>query len=525
MESQSSLMPASGVRKRFYFLFGAATLAFLYLRTFTLGGTPLIVSLDETLYFEHGIRILHGQVPFRDYFTYVMPGSDLLYAAVFGLFGVHAWLAQLFVIFLGATIAGVLVWISSRILRGPLLFLPALLFLVLDFDITKDATHHWWCTLLVLAAVGILQGGRTLGRVAFAGILCGLGAVFTQSQGLLSLIAFAAYLICTRDRKSHIAPQLMALILPFAIIVGSVLAYYTYRAGFASLYFALVTFVIHNFPARTFHRPGVYFMNFPPHHGLMDVSRLIPYFFVHILVPFAYLWCLFRLFRERSTINRTTRDTMLLINFVGLALFAAVAQAPSYNRMCMVAPPAAIVCAWFVRGMSSTHRIIQRTLWAIGLIFLVALPFQLQRHWRGYLDLPTGRTAFFDRTEFEQFQWFAQHTYAGESFVGVPLYTFALSLDDPTTVDYLTDTDYTTADQVAAAIRGVEAHRTPMIALFSFEPSKQRYNSHPGHSNMAPFLAYLRSNYHLTKVFPNVEVWERNSNSPESTPLATGPTR
>jgi hypothetical protein len=227
MKAQPSLRPANDVRKRSLFLFAAATLTFLYLRTFTLGAIPLIVSLDETLYFEHGIRILHGQVPFRDYFTYVMPGADLLYAGVFGLLGVHAWLAQAFVIFLGASIAGLLVWISSHVLKGPLLFLPALLFLVLDFDITKDATHHWYCTLLVLAAVGVLLGGRTLARVGCAGILCGLGAIFTQSQGLLSLIAIAVFLIWTREQKSRVAPQLVSLILPFAIIVGSVLAYYT----------------------------------------------------------------------------------------------------------------------------------------------------------------------------------------------------------------------------------------------------------------------------------------------------------
>src|SRR5580693_7404945 len=189
MKYQPPVGTSTAIRRRSLFLFAAATLAFLYLRTFTLAGTPLIVSLDETLYFEHGIRILHGQVPFRDYFTYVMPGSDLLYAAVFGLVGVHAWLAQAFVIFLGVTIAGLLVWISSRILTGPLLFLPALLFLVLDFDATKDATHHWYCTLLVLAAAGILLGGRTLRRIGSAGVLCGLGTLFTQSQGLLSLIA------------------------------------------------------------------------------------------------------------------------------------------------------------------------------------------------------------------------------------------------------------------------------------------------------------------------------------------------
>jgi hypothetical protein len=510
MKYQPPVGTSTAIRRRSLFLFAAATLAFLYLRTFTLAGTPLIVSLDETLYFEHGIRILHGQVPFRDYFTYVMPGSDLLYAVVFGLVGVHAWLAQAFVIFLGVTIAGLLVWISSRILTGPLLFLPALLFLVLDFDVTKDATHHWYCTLLVLAAAGILLGGRTLGRVGSAGVLCGLGTLFTQSQGLLSLIAIGAYLIWTRDRKSSVAPQLISLVLPFSIVVGGVLAYYTYRVGFAPVYFALVTFVIHNFPARTFHTPAAYFMNFPPHHQLMDASRLIPYFFIHLLVPFVYLWCLFHLFRERAAIGRETRDAVLLINFVGLALFAAVAQAPSYNRMCMIAPQAAIVCVWLIRGTSGTHRIVRWTLWAIGLLFFVALPFQLQRHWRGYLDLPTGRTAFFDPTEFEQFQWFAQHTHAGESYVGVPLFTFALALDDPTTVDYLTDTGYTTPDQVAAAIRGVQTHRTPMVALFDFGENRQRFASHPGTGDLAPFLAYVHANYHLTKVFPSVEVWERN---------------
>lgn len=509
MESQT---PAgrSVIRKRHFFVFASGVLFFLYLRTFTLRGVPLIVSLDETLYFEHGIRILRGQVPFRDYFTYVMPGSDLLYAAVFGLLGVHAWLAQAFVILLGVTIAGLLVWISSRILKGSLLFLPALLFLVLDFDVVKDATHHWYCTLLVLTAVGILLGGRTVGRVTAVGALCGFGAVFTQSQGLLSLMAIGVFLITTQDVKSRVGYQLSALMVPFVIIVGSVLAYYAHRASFAPVYFALVTFIIHYFPARTFHSPGVYFMNFPPHHGLLNASRLIPYFFIHILVPFGYLWCLFRLYRDREKIDRQARDAMLLVNFVGLALFAAVAQAASYNRMCMVAPPAAIVCVWLVRGASATNRIARLGLWSIGLVFLVVLPFQLQRHWRGYLDLPTGRTAFFDPTEFEEFRWFSQNTHPGESYVGVPLYAFALSLDDPTTVDYLTDTEYTTTDQVTAAIRGAQAHQTPMIALFDFGENSQRFATHPGRSNLAPFLAYVHANYHLTKTFIHVEVWERN---------------
>lgn len=513
MKSQQSSWSSGNVRMRWVFLFLTAASAFLYLRTFTFRGIPFVVYLDETHFFEHGIHILHGQLPFRDYFTFVMPGADLFYAGVFRLLGIHAWLAQTFVIFLGVTITGLLLWISSRIFEGPLVFLPALLFLVLDFDVTKDATHHWYCTLIVLTVVGVLLGGKTTGRVVIVGLLCGLGTVFTQSQGLLSLIAVAAYLLWTRDpksQKSRVVPQFAALLVPYASVVGAVLGYYTFRAGFAPVYFSLVTFVIHNFPARTFHTPAVYFQNFPPHHHLNDLARLLPYFFIHLLVPFGYLWCLFRLFREKDMIDHKTRDAMLLINFVGLALFAAVVQAPSYNRMVMIAPPAAIVCVWFFRGSTTTDRVARRILWATGLLFLVVLPIQSQRHWHGYLDLPTGRTAFFDRAEFEQFQWFAQHTHPGESYIGIPLYAFTLSLDNATTVDYLTDTEYTTKDQVAAAIRGAEMHHTPMIAEFNFEPGSQRYATHPGHSNLEPFQAYVHAHYRLTKVFSNIEVWERN---------------
>jgi hypothetical protein len=512
MNSQSSLKLADHIPKHSLLLCIAAAIAFLYLRTFTLAGIPLVVSQDGPIYFEHGIRILHGQVPFRDYFTFVMPGADLLYAGIFSLFGVHAWLAQAIVICLGATIAGLLILLSSRILRGPLVFLPSLLFLVFDFDVIKDATHHWYSTLFVLAAAGVLRDGKTTWRLVSAGALCGIATVFTQSQGVLGLIAIAVYLFWTRDRESRLAVQWALLITPFVIVVGDVLAYYSYRAGFSNVYFALVTFVFHNFHARTSHTPGAYFLSFPRLNEWKDVAHLIPYFFVHVLVPFGYIWCLFRLSRARDTIDRNTRDAVLLINIVGLALFAAVAQAASYNRMCMIAPPASIVCAWLVRGPSVGSRIARNVLWAIGIFVLAALPIQLQRHWRGYLDLPTGRTAFFDPLEFEEYQWFAQHTRAGESYIGIPSHNFALSLENPTTVDYLIDTDYTTKDQVDAAICGVQIHQTQTIGL-----DRLMQAAPPAHGNLAPFIAYVHANYHLAKVFYSpdkihgTEIWQLNS--------------
>jgi hypothetical protein len=505
---------ADNIKQHSFLIVVVGAIGFLYLRTF-IRRTPLLMSGDGPIYFEHGLRILNGQLPFRDYFTYVMPGADLLYAAIFGLFGVHAWLAQAMVIALGASIAATLVWVSSQVLTGSSIFLPSILFLVLDFDVIKDATHHWYSTLIVLIAAGVLVPGKTPGRVASAGALCGLATLFTQSQGTFSLIAIVIYLFWTWDRRSSLLAQSALLILPFVVIVGGVLAYFSCRASFASVYFALVTFIFRNFRARPSHTPAAYFLNFPQQHGLKSVSRLIPYFFIHLLVPFSYIWLLFRLHRERETIARKTHNAMVLISFIGLALFAAVAQAASYHRLCMIAPPAVIATVWLVGGTSISSRISRRVLWTIGLAFLVAMPLHLQAHWRGYVNLPIGIVASVDPTEFEESQWFAQHTRAGESYIGVPSYNFAFSLENPTPVDYLIDTDYTTKDQVAAAIQGVIRNHTNTIVLVTLATAGGSTTSYPGKGNLAPFIEYVHTNYHLVKVFSNPadnhvsEVWQR----------------
>lgn len=494
MENEQS----SRARTGYGLLFAAAALVFLYLRTFVLPGTPLVAYGDETIFFGHGIRILHGQVPFRDYFTFVMPGTDLFYAGAFGVMGVHAWVAQGFVIVLGGAIAGMLVWMSRKVLNGAAVFLPALLFLTLDFDVNKDATHHWYSTLLVLAASGVLLGRRSLRRTAAAGALCGLATVFTQSEGLLGLVAIAVYLWWTGEGRQRLM-ELAVVGLPFAVIVGGVLGYYVREAGFGAVYFALVTFVFRYFPAFRAHRPEAYFMQVPEQHGWVDAARFVPYVFIHVLVPFAYLFCLWRLIREKAVMERRIWERLLLINLVGLALFAAIASAPSYHRICMVGAPVMIVCVWLLgermRGL----------LWVVALVAMVALPVQTQRHWRGYLDLPTGRAAFLDRQEYEEFRWFAENTRAGEGFFNGPQISFVMGLENPTALDYVAGVEFTRPEQVAGVIRALEDGRTPMVVV-----NTQGDEVGGVGDNLGPLREYLGKNYRVVKAFPRMQVWERS---------------
>jgi hypothetical protein len=82
-------------------LFLAGAGVFLYLRTFLLPTTPFAATGDQSLFFARAVRILQGQLPYRDFFEIVTPGTDLIYAAGFGLFGVHAWVMPMWTIVTG----------------------------------------------------------------------------------------------------------------------------------------------------------------------------------------------------------------------------------------------------------------------------------------------------------------------------------------------------------------------------------------------------------------------------------------
>src|ERR1700744_5129223 len=101
MNSYDPPLPAGQIRRTYIVPFLTAALVFLYLRTFLLPGTALTPFGDEIHYFMHAVRMLHGQLPYRDYFTFVPPGTDVLYAAVFRLLGVHPWVAQGLIVVVG----------------------------------------------------------------------------------------------------------------------------------------------------------------------------------------------------------------------------------------------------------------------------------------------------------------------------------------------------------------------------------------------------------------------------------------
>jgi hypothetical protein len=120
-----------------------------------------------------------GQVPYRDFFEIVTPGTDLIYAVGFRLFGVHAWVMPMWTIATGLAFSLLITYIAAQIVHGSSGWLPALLFLVFDFNSALDLTHQWFSTFSALAMVAVLMGGLSVRRIFSAGLLCAVAILFT----------------------------------------------------------------------------------------------------------------------------------------------------------------------------------------------------------------------------------------------------------------------------------------------------------------------------------------------------------
>jgi hypothetical protein len=493
--------------------------AFLYLRTFLLPATPFVVTDDQTLFFARAIRIVHGQVLYRDFFELVAPGTDLIYAAAFRLFGVHAWVIEAWSICVGLALFSVITLIASRIVGGSLIFLPGMLFLVFDFNSGLNMTLHWYSTLAAMAAVAVLSAGASLRRIAAAGALCGIATVFTQTQGALTFVAVAAYLLWLNTSKPQgisILKQFRYLLLPFALVLACVIGHYVYKAGLRTVVLDLAVYAPKFMSSAEVNQPrtyldqiGGYVSQVARDHRLTDCLGLIPVVFIYALVPYIYFLGIYQLRRESNAFDAISQQRIILLHLVGLALFIAVMNGPRYFRLCTVAPPAILIFIWIIRHQGSAQRFARLFLWSLTALFAVLLPIRRQTAWHATLNLPIGRR-FSDIATFREYQWVAQHTRPREFFFNNSALCLYLGLENPTPSEFVSYDEFTQPDQVATVIRDLQEHPPHLIMLL---PKTAMFSDI--HDHASNFRQFVFDNYSLRQVFYTdhshyrQEFWER----------------
>jgi len=484
---------------------------FLYLEVFVLPATPRSASGDQAIYLNSASRLLQGQIIYRDYDYFTLPGTDVLYAALFKLFGVRAWVPQVMLILIGVISAWLSIVISRKVLDGRASFLPGFLFLTLPFSSHLDATHHWYSALAAITALAIAIDKRTVARMTWAGTLWGLATFFSQSM-LLGVIGFGFFLLWERQRNAEpwgiLLKRQAGLLGGFLATLTLFGSFFMWKAGLRRFLYYTVVFVVKYYSAYYWNTWRVYLRGAPSIRLWPNWPDLAAWPFVHVLIPFIYIFFIAYYWRVSRSRPDLPWERLMLVNITGLSLFLAVASSPAYNRLYTVSLPGIVLLVWLATGFIPLKNILLPILWTAVVVLAIVKPIVTQTRWKEYLDLPTGRTAFFQPEAYEKAKWLSERTKPSDYFFGDMLLGFALRLRSPARVSFLTASDFTRPEEVRNVVQALEERQVTFVSWYA----GLNLPLDTAGNNLAPLTLYLHDHYHVGRTFLDGDrIWERNS--------------
>jgi hypothetical protein len=193
--------------------------------------------LDSLTMQYDSVRVLHGAVPYRDFFNFPTPGTYWVQAILFALFGVSATNAAYLLIACGGILA-VATYLLSVTLCGRRAASAAVALFV-AFGLLPHwpfPYHHWYaCTagsLVLLAMARWLRVGRS-GWLVAAGAGVAVVGLFDQAEGVSLAIAIVWFVIFLSVRRhgGNLAGNLASFCGGALLVLGPVLVYFLAVGG------------------------------------------------------------------------------------------------------------------------------------------------------------------------------------------------------------------------------------------------------------------------------------------------------
>jgi len=189
---------------------------------------------DEGIVLQGAERILHGEIPYRDFFTFYTPGSFYLVATIFKVFGDSFVIARLSLAVAGAICSLITFLLARRVCSLTTAVSAAVLTTVAGCAYRFPVLHNWYSTLMccicVYAGVRLCEGRREFWAF-MTGLLMALTILFEQSKGAgLCLGIMLAWLLLRFWGRAQIFRKHSFL----AIVIGFAMPFFVTLAYFAS---------------------------------------------------------------------------------------------------------------------------------------------------------------------------------------------------------------------------------------------------------------------------------------------------
>ena len=207
---------------------------------------------DESLSLYGAVRVLHGQVPFRDFWTLYPPGIFWTLAGMFRVFGVSVLCDRIVFIGSNAITAVAMVYVLDRLTqRWWLSRIAAGTALVWVSVRPSYAFAIYPALAMILVATACMvrrwEGGRARWAV-WAGVALGIAALYRHDLAVFSLIALGAASVVDHLRRSAaersglIGADAVRMCCAMALVVVPVAVWLIIRVSAHDLYYDLFYF-------------------------------------------------------------------------------------------------------------------------------------------------------------------------------------------------------------------------------------------------------------------------------------------
>jgi hypothetical protein len=283
-----------------------------------------------------------------------------------------------------------------------------------------NASHHWFSALCVTAAVTFIIQDRTPIRLAGAGAFCGLAAFFTQARGLVAVLGFAAFLVWEHHdqvRARSLWVKEASLLFGLLAAVSAASAYFISKAGWHRFWFCTVKFGIRYYPkdAEANFAQGIR-DGFTRRNRRGTIYRRGRMAFIHATLPLVYVLFTMRYCPQSRVRPDQNWNKLMLLNFIGIALFLGVAPAANWFRLGSASLPGLILLVWLASSVEKYCRALLNGLWLAGCSMAAVQPWPARIHGWYSLDLPAGRTGFFNADTRDKYAWLRDRTRPADFF-------------------------------------------------------------------------------------------------------------
>jgi hypothetical protein len=475
---------------------------------------------DEGIYLDGALRVLHGQMPYKDFFSIAGPGTYAMVAASFRVFGCTLLAARLPVLWDISTITACLFWLVYKLSDWKTGALAAFLYLPFA-TLTQTAVvvnHRWdssaWAilagTLIVAAAenppAGFSAGGSAKG--IGAGIAAGIAAWCTPPVALAA-IAIGACLLAYRTTRRLFVAYAAGVTVAFAAGLLWIASRGALPAMLDSFRWTSANYSGAN---RTWYGavPGGYpnlVHNATAGEAFMTIALLVFFTLPATLPLLSAMW----LWKRPSM-------TVVILLALGVGLVASAYPRWDLNHLTWVATPFYALAAALIAGCSGRKAAALRkagavlVLFAAGACLTVTILGRVQETAR-----VTNMGNIHGRGEDLDVAAMIQARVAPSDSLFVfpyrPLLYFVTRAHNPTQYSFLQPGMFSDRDEMEA-LRELTAHPPRWILYAHVSPEQLLLlwpSSDPHRLHMPSIEAYLRENYRETDRWEDLQLLEARS--------------